>query len=222
MAKDTGVREELIRLGYRALPVTVVGDRAVVGFNPPVLCELLGLPLERRDDSRDVAWFREKLELLLEAAIRATAQLPSSALDWAPPERDRPLREFIYHALNQVLLCFRAGGTSEFPHQAEEVRVHQASAFGTPEDLCQLGREVILATQQWAQAAGPDELIKTVRTYFGEVTLGELVDLYALGHLAHHLRQLYTYLGALGIEPRDPLSSSETEAMGVPTMLSTP
>ena len=44
VAEDLEGREELIRrTGQLAVPVTVIGDEVVVGFNRPRLTELLGL-----------------------------------------------------------------------------------------------------------------------------------------------------------------------------------
>jgi len=39
--RDRGAMEELVRRGFRATPVTMVGDQAVVGFNRPKLEALL-------------------------------------------------------------------------------------------------------------------------------------------------------------------------------------
>ena len=44
MADDLEGREELLRrTGQLTIPVTVIGDEVVVGFNRPRLTELLGL-----------------------------------------------------------------------------------------------------------------------------------------------------------------------------------
>jgi len=44
VAEDLEGREELIRrTGQLAVPVTVIGDEVVLGFNRPRLVELLGL-----------------------------------------------------------------------------------------------------------------------------------------------------------------------------------
>jgi hypothetical protein len=40
---DATVREELIKMGFRATPVTLIDDEAVVGFDQAKLEKLLGL-----------------------------------------------------------------------------------------------------------------------------------------------------------------------------------
>jgi hypothetical protein len=40
--EDEGAYDELVGLGWRAVPVTIVGTRAVRGFDPPALRALVG------------------------------------------------------------------------------------------------------------------------------------------------------------------------------------
>ena len=39
--EDEGAYDELIALGYRAVPVTVIGDQIVTGFDPVALTKAL-------------------------------------------------------------------------------------------------------------------------------------------------------------------------------------
>lgn len=41
--RDAQARSELIQKGYRGVPVTVIGDEEIVGFDQPRLKELLNL-----------------------------------------------------------------------------------------------------------------------------------------------------------------------------------
>ncbi len=43
VSEDAAARDELIDLGHRATPVTVVGDRRIVGYKPDQLAEALEL-----------------------------------------------------------------------------------------------------------------------------------------------------------------------------------
>lgn len=43
ISTDADARDELIRMGFRAIPVIKVGDETMVGFNPPKLRQLLKL-----------------------------------------------------------------------------------------------------------------------------------------------------------------------------------
>ncbi len=55
-------------------------------------------------------------------------------------------------------------------------------------------------------------------TYMGDKTAGEMMDL-ALGHSVHHLKQLYEYMGMMGIAPVDPLGPEDFAGISVPTEL---
>ncbi len=43
IANDPATRDELINLGYRAVPVIKIGDETMVGFSAPKLRKMLGL-----------------------------------------------------------------------------------------------------------------------------------------------------------------------------------
>ena len=61
-------------------------------------------------------------------------------------------------------------------------------------------------------------LDKRLDTYMGDKTAGEMMDL-ALGHSVHHLKQLYVYMGLMGLEPVDPLGAEDFAGIVVPTEL---
>ena len=41
----------------------------------------------------------------------------------------------------------------------------------------------------------------------------------ALGHSVHHLKQLYAYMGMMGLEPVTPLGAEDFASIAVPTEL---
>lgn len=43
LADDLGARDELVNLGFRAVPVIRVGDETMLGFSAPKLRRMLGL-----------------------------------------------------------------------------------------------------------------------------------------------------------------------------------
>ena len=62
------------------------------------------------------------------------------------------------------------------------------------------------------------DLEKSLDTYMGPKTAGELMDL-ALGHSVHHLKQLYEYMSISGVEPTNPLGEEDFNGVAVPTEL---
>ena len=48
--EDDGAYDELVSLGWRAVPVTVIGDRAIKGFDPVALREALQASENRKEE----------------------------------------------------------------------------------------------------------------------------------------------------------------------------
>ena len=48
--EDDGAYDELIAQGWRAVPVTFIGDRAIKGFDPVALHEALQSELQQRKE----------------------------------------------------------------------------------------------------------------------------------------------------------------------------
>ena len=48
--EDDGAYDELVGLGWRAVPVTVIGDRAIKGFDPVALREALQGLMTRKEE----------------------------------------------------------------------------------------------------------------------------------------------------------------------------
>jgi len=216
---DPAALRELQSLGFKSVPVTLVGNRVAVGFNPRALCQLLGLRAEPNEGTRDVAWFQQKLEMLLDAMVCATRQLSPSLLDLVPQGSQGTLRELIYHALNQPWLCIKTLQGIPFTHEALTKQPEEARRFKTPDELAKFGQGIIAETSRWAKGAAPADLQRPISTHFGEITFGELLDVSALGHAAHHLRQMYAIFGQLGIEPESPLKEQDLKGIPVPTEL---
>ena len=72
---DTQAVEDLRRRGIKSLPVTIVDDtEVIIGYYPKKL--ILALKLDVTVDlSGKTSWLAEKYEIVMSAAIRATAQV---------------------------------------------------------------------------------------------------------------------------------------------------
>ncbi len=88
---DPAARAALAALGYRAVPVVQVGDRSMAGWNPTRLAGLVGLS-GFRETASPAAEMVRSIEVILDGALRATAQVPDARLSMRSPDRDRPLR----------------------------------------------------------------------------------------------------------------------------------
>lgn len=215
MERDPSAQEELRSLGLRAVPVTVVGERAVVGFNPQELARLLGLrPLE----PAPTAGSPERFRRVLPAAVRAVRQLPDECLPLASPDRGRTLRELAYHIFAYLELVMEAGRTGRLDEEAILRYEEGSRPFTSSAALARYGAGVVERFLFWLEGLTPRERERPVDAYYGRVPLSQALDL-ALGHTAHHLRQLYELLRGMGVEPDRPLTEGDLEGIALPSQL---
>ncbi|MBI4234490.1 MAG: DinB family protein [Chloroflexi bacterium] len=217
MENDPRALEELKALGVRAIPVTVVGDKVIVGFNRPELARALGIRYRDTSDA-DTRFMLEKFDLVLSAAIRATRQIPQDKLDWSSPDRRRVLREFTYHLFDRPYVAMKSYDANSYSAEDIGRYVEEAKASPDAEAIAQYGEKVRFQIREFLSRATPAMLQTAINSYFGPSTVGQLMDL-GLGHSVHHLKQLYHFMRLLGIEPQSPLGEKEFEGIAVPTEL---
>lgn len=210
---DGEARITLARLGIAALPVTMVGNRAIVGFNLRELAEALGLarPEATGPSAEDLL---TKYRHVFAGARRAVLQIPDERLDWETPERARTLRQLTWHLFERPDLCLEAFQTRQYTEEMVRGYERLALAYRTSRAIAEYG-DTVLARLEQALAAHPQLLTTAVETYFGPATVGHLLEL-ALAHAVHHLRQLYHYFSLLGIPPDRPLGEADFAGIAVP------
>ena len=97
--------QDLTRLGVRAVPAVIVGERAFHGWNPAGLAKFMGIDYEvpRRLSPDELA---RRLDRVLEAAQRAIRQMPPQHLGMMAPDRARSVRDLGYHVF-RISLAYR-------------------------------------------------------------------------------------------------------------------
>lgn len=197
--------------------MTLAGATAVVGFNREELARLF--KLRSAEKARHPgAWLFSTLDKVLEAVIRAALQVPPDRLSWHTPDRSRPLKVFCYHILadpNHVLDAIQGqkyDGSFKFTYG------EAAERFPTMVALAQFGeqtrRRLTLAAKDLTEAL----LDRPIEGYAGPTNGHELLY-HVLSHTAHHLRQLYEMLRAIGVEPLHPLGEQDFTGIRLPESL---
>ena len=215
IAAEPEARRELDRLGIPLVPAVVVGDRAVHGWNPNALAELVGASYT--EPSRlPPAELARRLDQILAAAQRAIRQVPPDHLEDAPSQgRDRSARQLGYHIFRLSLA---------FPDAMAQRRLPEAwLQEDAPPDLddadavAAYGRTVRERIGQWL--ARPDAWDGLVETYYGRQTGHELLER-TVWHAAQHVRQLYAFLIRLGVTLEAPLTDADFEGLPLPAEIS--
>lgn len=202
--------EDLKRFGISRVPAVVVGDRAVHGWNPKGVAELVGVAYTeaRRLSTDELA---KRLDTILVAAQRALRQVPADRLDTKTPGRDRTLRQLGYHIF-RVAASYKDAMESGFLPEAwfgEQAPAGQDDVTG----LVRYGESVRRRLEDWLQQ--PAAHAGDVQTYYGSHTAYDFFER-TVWHTAQHLRQIYVLLETIGITPEAPLTEVDFQGLPLP------
>ena len=208
--------DELLARGIKSVPVTILDDKVVIGFNPKQLARLFDLSGEVA--VVDLPTMIEKYEIVLNAACRTFRQLPADRWDWESPERKRTLGQFCFHLSDRPDRALNAYLVGVYANEDRGREVQNVLGDVGFEEVARNVEEVLRRVQEALSGPTLINLDKRLETYMGDKTAGEMMDL-ALGHSVHHLKQLYEYMGMMGLEPVDPLGAEDFAGISVPTEL---
>lgn len=216
-AIDTEQQPEALRdlepFGISRVPAVVAGGRAVHGWNPKGVAELVGVAYDE-GEQLTCEELAQRLDMILEAAQRAVRQIPTAHLQVKTPGRDRTVHQLGYHIF-RVALSFR--DTMEQGYLSEAWFAENPSAeFGDGAAIAQYGETVRKRLADWLQRPGVYE--GSVNTYYGPQTTAAFFER-TVWHTAQHLRQLYALLDSMGVTPEAPLSESAFQGLPLPKEL---
>jgi len=204
-------------LGFRIAPVTVVGDKAVLGFDRQGLTRFFEVS-DRKQKPVAGPWLFQTFDKILAAVIQAVRQVPPDRLLWRTPDRDRPLKVFCYHILADPIHVLEAIATRKYDGAFKLTYGEAAERFGTMEEVARFGEECRARLKQGSQQLTVSDLDRPIEGYAGKTDGHELLD-QVLSHTSHHLRQLYEMLRMIGVEPVDPLKEKDFGGIPIPTAL---
>ena len=203
---------ELAALGVKSLPVSVRGDKFVVGYNVQELCEVFGIEA-RGGGPLHPDKMMERYRVVFEALRRAVSQLSPEQLDWISPGRPRSMRQLLWHSFERPVLGIEAWESGEYTEQMVRRYEELAQNYHTTSDICAYGDRIEEELAEFLKHG--DRLAKKVQSYMGPITVHELLEL-ALGHAIKHLRHAYHYFPMMGIEADRPLDPKEYADVPVP------
>lgn len=204
-------RRDLERLGIADLPAVVAGERAVHGWNPEALAALVGVAWEP-PPRLTPAELARRLDRVLAAAERAMRQVPAEHLPMTHPGRDRPVRQLGYHVFRLSAALRQAMTEGRLPKAWLDEEAPPALADGPA--VAAYGARVRAELAGWL--AAPHAWDRAVDTYYGPQTGHQLLER-TTWHAAQHLRQLYAFLGRMGVSPESPLGPADFEGLPLPT-----
>jgi hypothetical protein len=209
---EPAAQDELRRLGVPVVPAVAVGDRAVHGWNPGGYARLLGVSYTA-GPALLPAELADRLDRVLAAAEALVRAWPEAALDYAPPERPRTVRDLAYHVFRLSLAFVDAMDHGELPEQW--LGETAPPAMRDSPALASYGALVRGRLQGWFQGAAGDEFARVIRVFYGPQSGRDLLERTAW-HAAQHVRQLYDLAGRLGLTPPAPLPADALTGLPLP------
>ena len=203
---------ELAALGVKSLPVSVRGDKFVVGYNVQELCEVFGIETKGSGPLHPDKMM-ERYRLVFGALRRAVNQLSPEQLDWISPGRPRSMRQLLWHSFERPVLGIEAYESGQYTEQMVRRYEELAQNYRTTSDICAYGDKIEEELAEFLKHG--DRLAKKVESYMGPITVHELIEL-ALGHAIQHLRHAYHYFPMMGVEPDRPLDPKAYADVPVP------
>ena len=195
------------------MPAVVVGNRAVHGWNPRDVAELVGVPYiePARLSPGELA---RRLDRILAAAQGVIRQVPSEHLAMTTPGRDRSVRQLAYHVFRLSVAYRDAVLARRLPKAWLDEAAPPELADGTA--IATYGDRVRTELARWL--GQPEACAGVVDTYYGMQTAHALLER-TVWHAAQHLRQLHVMLDRMGIVPEAPLSAIDLEGLPLPKEL---
>jgi hypothetical protein len=201
---------ELSKFGIPRAPAVIVGERAVHGWNPQGVAELVGVTYDD-SDKLSCEQLAERLDTILVAAQRAVRQIPAEHLGFQWPGRDRSILQLAYHIF-RVALSYR-DTRAEGMLRETWFGENPGGDIRDGDGVARYGEQVRQQVATWLQR--DDAYDGMCETYYGPQAATELFER-TVWHAAQHLRQIYVMLDHLGVAPDRPLSEADYKGLPLP------
>ena len=203
-------RRDLELFGISRVPATIVGLRAVHGWNPKALAELVGVAYQERK-VLPPAELARRLDAVLAANQRALRQIPLDQLGMKAPGRNRTVRQLGFH-------IFRVAASFADTREQGHLREQWFEESPPPEmvdgaAIAVYGEAVRRRVADYVRRPGWCD--GDVSTYYGPQTAHDFMER-TTWHAAQHLRQIYWFLDRMGVKAESPLTDVDLEGLPIP------
>ena len=204
---------DLLAFGVKTVPVVARGGEFVFAQALEDVSRFIGRKFEsKRLPPQQLI---DKWLAVLRAAQRHVMQVPQARLDERAVEsRNRSVRDLAYHVY-QV--------PDSFLQAVENGRQDLATIYNAPppphvktaQDVAAYGSRVAERIERWWSQLPDKSCRQTVKTYYGERSLHELLER-CTWHSAQHARQMIAVLERFGVEPSGRLTSADYAGLPMP------
>ena len=209
LADPQGFRD-LEALGVRMIPLVVKGRDYVSGQILTDVARIAGIDYGRK--VLPVEDLKTRIDTILAAALRYSAQLPAHSLDTMCPDRPRSYKDLACHIF-MIVEAF-VDETEGDPLVEEKYMAPAPDHVRTPADIVAYGEGVRDRFEAW-WAQGGHDFGRRAQVYYGDQTLHDYMERTAW-HSGQHTRQLALVLEKLGVTPARKLTEADFAGLPMP------
>jgi glutaredoxin/uncharacterized damage-inducible protein DinB len=204
---------ELLEMGVKTVPVVARGRDYVFAQALEDVSRFIGKAVEF--ERLPPAELMRKWLHVLRAAQRHARQLPPARLQERATEgRDRSIRNLAYHVY-QIPDAFLQAIQDGVPDMARVYDTPPPQDVKSGADIAAYGARMTAKLEAWWQALPDKSGRQTVKTYYGDRPLHELLER-CTWHSAQHARQIIAVLERLGVQPDGPLTAEDYAGLPLP------
>ncbi|WP_225027588.1 glutaredoxin domain-containing protein [Xinfangfangia pollutisoli] len=207
---DAEGRARLLALGARTVPVVARAGKFTYCQTMKDVIAFLQLDTTMNEPLSPQV-LKDRLILVITAAVRFTRQMPAEFAFSPFRDRDRSFASTAFHTFRVAEMGIEAARQIEL--RSEGFREVPPSDWTTG-DIALWGEAVASKVADWWDEPGNDRgFAYTVPTYYGTRPMHEVFER-TVWHAAQHTRQLMLMLESYGVTPDRPLT--ETDLAGLP------
>lgn len=213
--EDDKAFDELKALGLRMVPIVARGRDWANGAVFRDVARVAGFEWSGHEMLSPEEMV-DRINGILDGAMRFTRQIPEDELDNMLPGRPRSYRQLAYHIF-QIPEVFLNRVEHDAPYTYEALLSKLPEEIKSKEDLLRYAEGVKQRLNAWWESAGRQtDFTQPGKVYYGDVTLHEVLERTGW-HSGQHTRQLMLTLEKLGIEPEGRLTDDDFAGLPMPT-----
>jgi hypothetical protein len=204
---------DLLAFGVKTVPVVVRGGEFVFAQALEDVSRFIGRRFEQARLSPE-ALIRKWLDVL-RAAQRHARQLPAAQLgERAVESRDRSIRDLACH-IYQIPDAFLQAVENGVGNLTSIYNAPPPADVVSTDKIRGYGKRIENRLERWWAGLADKSCRQTVKTYYGERPLHELLER-CTWHSAQHARQIIAVLERLGIKADGPLTEADYAGLPMP------
>ncbi|HEX6155818.1 MAG TPA: glutaredoxin domain-containing protein [Burkholderiales bacterium] len=205
--------QDLLAFGVKTVPVVARGGEFVFAQALEDVSRFVGA----RFDSQRLPppQLMEKWLAVLRAAQRHALQIPPARMgERAVESRDRSIRDLAYHVY-QIPDAFLRAVEDGLEDLTTTYNAPPPADVVSAKDIQKYGEDVTARLERWWSRLPDKSCRQTVKTYYGERPLHELLER-CTWHSAQHARQMIAVLERVGVEPEGRLTAADYAGLPMP------